>query len=66
MFPSRLFANDIHLLPLEVDHIEPLTTLPMHHKDPFDRLIAAIALVEGMTVVSPDTAFDDYGVSRLW
>jgi PIN domain nuclease of toxin-antitoxin system len=66
MFPSRLIANGIHLLPLEVDHIEPLTTPPMYHKDPFDRLVAAIALVEGTTVVSPDTAFDDYGVSRLW
>jgi PIN domain nuclease of toxin-antitoxin system len=66
MFPSRLVANDIHLLPLEAEHIEPLTTLPMHHKDPFDRLIAATALVEGMTVASSDTAFDAYGVSRLW
>jgi PIN domain nuclease of toxin-antitoxin system len=66
MFPSRLIANDIHRLPLEAEHIEPLTTLPMHHKDPFDRLIAATALVEGMTVVSSDTAFDAYGVSRLW
>jgi PIN domain nuclease of toxin-antitoxin system len=66
MFPRRLIANDIQLLPLEAGHIEPLTTLPMHHKDPFDRLIAATALVEGMTVVSSDTAFDAYGVSRLW
>jgi PIN domain nuclease of toxin-antitoxin system len=66
MFPGRLIANDIQLLPLESDHIEPLTTLPLHHKDPFDRLIAATALVEGITVVSSDTAFDSYGVSRLW
>jgi PIN domain nuclease of toxin-antitoxin system len=32
----------------------------------FDRLIAATALVEGMTLVSADTAFDTYGVTRLW
>jgi len=46
MFPADLLTADIHLLPLEADHIEPLTTLPMHHKAPFDRLIAATALVE--------------------
>ncbi len=53
------------LLPLESKHIEPLTTLPLHHKDPFDRLIAATALVEGLTLVSADAAFDAYGLSRL-
>lgn len=46
IFPSKLSAADIHLLPLETHHIEPLTALPFHHNDPFDRLIAAIALVE--------------------
>ena len=66
MFPDSLHASDIHLLPLEANHIEPLTTLPLHHKDPFDRLIAATALVEGLTLVSADGAFDPYGVSRLW
>jgi PIN domain nuclease of toxin-antitoxin system len=66
MFPADLLTADIHLLPLEADHIEPLTTLPLHHKDPFDRLIAATALVEGLTLVSADPAFDAYGVTRLW
>lgn len=66
IFPAELNANDIHLLPIESQHIEPLTTLPMHHKDPFDRLIAATTLVEQMTLVSSDTAFDTYGLTRLW
>lgn len=66
LFPAELVANDIHLLPLETDHIEPLTTLPLHHKDPFDRLIAATALVEGLTLVSADPEFDAYGLTRLW
>lgn len=38
----------------------------MHHKDPFDRLIAATALVEHLTLVSSDPAFDAYGLPRLW
>ena len=66
MFPTDLLTADIHLIPLETDHIEPLTALPQHHKDPFDRLIAATALVDGLTVVSADPAFDAYGVCRLW
>ena len=66
MFPADLRAADIHLLPLEIDHIEPLTTLAQHHKDPFDRLIVSTALVEGFTLVSADPAFDAYGVARLW
>jgi PIN domain nuclease of toxin-antitoxin system len=66
LFPKQLTDNDIHLLPLEPIHIEPPTTLPLHHKDPFDRLIAATALVEGLTLVSSDAAFDAYGLARLW
>jgi PIN domain nuclease of toxin-antitoxin system len=66
MFPASLVASDIHLVPLEAQHIEPLTTLPIHHKDPFDRLIAATAIVEGFTLVSVDPLFDMYGLSRLW
>ena len=66
LYPSTLAADDIHVLPLEADHIEPLTTLPLHHKDPFDRLIVATALVEGLTLVSADAAFDAYGVGRIW
>ena len=66
IFPAKMSAADIHLLPLEPVHIEPLTSLPLHHKDPFDRLIAATALVEGLTLVSADSAFDAYGVTRVW
>ncbi len=40
--------------------------MPYHHRDPFDRLIAAQALVDGMALVSADGVFDAYGVSRVW
>jgi len=66
LLPAQLLANDIHLLPLETSHIELLTTLPLHHRDPFDRLLAATAFTEGMTLVSPDVTFNAYGVTRLW
>ena len=66
LYPATLIADDIHLLPIESEHVEPLTTLPMYHRDPFDRLIAATALVEGLSLVSSDPVFDLYGVTRHW
>lgn len=54
------------LLPLELQHIDLLTTMPLHHRDPFDRLIAATALIEGLRPVSADAAFDAYGLTRVW
>lgn len=63
---THLAANAFDVIPVEPRHVEPLTTLPLHHKDPFDRLIISQAIVEGITVVSADTAFDSYPVTRLW
>ena len=54
------------ILPIEPRHCEPLTSLPRHHNDPFDRLLIAQAIVEQMPIVSADTAFDPYAIKRLW
>lgn len=62
----ELAANDFHILPIEPRHAAPLTTLPLHHRDPFDRLIIAQALTEQIPIVSADTAFDAYPITRLW
>jgi PIN domain nuclease of toxin-antitoxin system len=40
--------------------------LPLHHKDPFDRLLAAQALELGIPLISRDSVFDLYGVQRIW
>jgi PIN domain nuclease of toxin-antitoxin system len=40
--------------------------LAMHHRDRFDRLLATQAMVEGLSLVSADSIFDQYGVARLW
>src|SRR5579884_1102443 len=50
------------LLPVTVEYADRQASLPAHHKDPFDRLIIAQALVEGIRVVSADVIFDAYGV----
>ena len=66
-FMSRgIQGNDFQILPIETRHTSLLTSMPMHHNDPFDRLLIAQALVEQMSIVSVDAAFDSYGVTRLW
>lgn len=59
-------GNDFSILPIEPKHTSLLTTLPLHHKDPFDRLLAAQAIAEGIPILSVDGRFDPYGVRRLW
>ena len=54
------------ILPVTVEYADRQSTLPWHHKDPFDRLLIAQALVEGIPIVSVDVAFDPYGVTRIW
>ncbi|SRR5712692_4296564 len=66
-FMNRAIAdNDLTVLETSVKHAAVLTTLPFHHRDPFDRLIIAQAIAEGITVVSGDAVFDAYPVTRLW
>ena len=66
LFPGVLEANGFVLLPPAVAHYQALIPLPRHHGDPFDRLIIAQAQVEGLTVVTCDTAFPAYGIPLLW
>lgn len=66
LYPDELAANGFRELPLRFEHIARFATLPRLRGDPFDRLIAAQALHEGLTVVSGDAAFDAYGVKRIW
>lgn len=54
------------ILPITVEYAERQSMLPPHHKDPFDRLLIAQALVEGIAIVGADVAFDAYGVTRIW
>jgi PIN domain nuclease of toxin-antitoxin system len=61
-----IVGNDFEILPIEPRHTSMLTTLPLHHRDPFDRLLIAQALVEAIPIISADAQLDAYGVKRLW
>jgi PIN domain nuclease of toxin-antitoxin system len=54
------------LLPIYTAHVLAVVGLPDHHRDPFDRILIAQAVVEGMTLVSVDAKFAPYSVSILW
>ncbi len=66
-FLSReVSQNHFDLLWISLEHATSVEGLAMHHRDPFDRLLIAQAIVEGFTLVSAESLFDKYGVSRLW
>jgi PIN domain nuclease of toxin-antitoxin system len=53
-------------LPVEQRHMAVLAGLPWRHRDPFDRILAAQAIAEGLAIISPDAAFDALGAPRAW
>ncbi len=59
-------ANEYQLLNLDVQHLFKLSTLELHHRDPFDRVILSQAMVERIPIVSADAKFDEYDVERIW
>jgi len=64
--PQNLAANDFRQLNISFRHIARVESLEFHHRDPFDRLIAAQALEEKMILLSVDATFDYYDVDRIW
>lgn len=63
---DQIARNRFTILPITVEHAAVLTALPLHHRDPFDRMLIAQTKVEAMRIVSIDSALDAYGVNRLW
>ena len=64
--PEHLAANAFRQLAIDFRHVAKVATLPFHHRDPFDRLLAAQALEEDFPIVSTDGIFRKYGVKRIW
>ncbi len=64
--PRELASNRFDLLAIGLIHATWVETLPHYHRDPFDRLLIAQAIIEGMPIVGVDAQFDAYGVTRLW
>lgn len=61
-----VFDNGFHLLAVEPAHCAALMSLEHHHRDPFDRMLLAQAIIEQAAIVSIDSVFDAYPVARVW
>ena len=64
-FCRLLEKNGFCLLPVEYPHAARVASLPWHHRDPFDRLLIAQAMIEKMAIISHDKQFDAYAVHRI-
>ena len=66
IWDEKLAAEGFAELPIESAHAIRAGLLPLHHRDPFDRMLAAQAQMTGWPIVSGDRIFDHYGVRRIW
>jgi PIN domain nuclease of toxin-antitoxin system len=65
-FVNQIQKNGFELLPINTNHISAIEQLPLIHRDPFDRLLAATAITEQMDLVSCDTNIKQYPVNCVW
>jgi len=63
---SRISSQGFAVLPIEMRHALQVLHLPLHHKDPFDRLLVAQAQLEGVPLISRDAEIRQYPVETLW
>jgi PIN domain nuclease of toxin-antitoxin system len=56
----------VELLPITARHADRVGTLPLHHRDPFDRLLIAQAEIEGLALITADDELSRYGVEIIW
>ena len=65
-FETVLRDEGFDLLPITYAHLQVLEAMPLHHRDPFDRLLVAQALAEHIPIATADRRFAIYGVEVLW
>gem|GEM_PF-2876361 len=60
---QSFLEHDFRIQPIHFEHTLLVSTMPLHHRDPFDRMLLAQALVEDMMLVSNEVIFDNYGMN---
>ena len=63
---AQLEGAGVRLLPISARHADLVGVLPLHHRDPFDRLLVAQATVEGLPLVSEDASLRRYAIEVVW
>lgn len=64
--PDRIAEQGFSWLPVSAAHAWQVRELPAHHRDPFDRLLIAQALVERLAIITTDAHFNDYDIEVYW
>jgi len=65
-FFAAINESGFQLLPIKETHVKLLETLPLFHRDPFDRMLVASAMAESMSLITADDNIRYYNVSTLW
>jgi PIN domain nuclease of toxin-antitoxin system len=63
---DEMKVNAIQWLSIEMPHCVELTRLPFHHRDPFDRMLVAQAMIDDMQLLSRDSRLSSYEIKRIW
>jgi PIN domain nuclease of toxin-antitoxin system len=63
---EKLTENGVSVLPLTFAHVKRLEEIPLHHRDPFDRILIAQSMEEKLPLVTADPLFRQYSVHLIW
>ncbi|OQX97180.1 MAG: twitching motility protein PilT [Bacteroidetes bacterium 4572_128] len=63
---KQLKINKINLLNINLKHIKQIINMPLHHRDPFDRMLISQAKIENMVIITRDKHFHKYDINILW
>ena len=66
VIPQQIAANGLLVLPIEVPHALQVYRLPLLHRDPFDRMLVAQAMIEDLPLLTSDPLIAQYPVSVIW
>jgi PIN domain nuclease of toxin-antitoxin system len=64
--PKELQYINAQILPITFEDTESYLSLPLNHRDPFDRILVAQAMNHSLVLISRDSAFDAYSIQRVW
>ncbi|MDE2634809.1 MAG: type II toxin-antitoxin system VapC family toxin [Chloroflexota bacterium] len=63
---KTIHSYSLRHLNIQIPHLRRVARMPLHHRDPFDRLLIAQSQVENIPVITSDAAFDSYEIQRVW
>jgi PIN domain nuclease of toxin-antitoxin system len=66
LIPEQLEENEFDILHIRLDDLSRLVRLPLHHRDPFDRLIIAQAKIRNIPIITSDSIFNSYDARIIW